>query len=133
MLYSELIEFYPDIRLIHITAALLSGSLFLLRGVAMWSGSPAGMRTPVRYLSYTIDTILLAAAVTLATILHLVPFVDPWITTKILLVLSYVVLGSLALRRSRSVRWRRAFFILAMLVFATIFTVARSHYVLPWT
>lgn len=118
--------------MIHITAALSSGSLFLWRGLAMWSGSPAGMRTPVRYLSYTIDTVLLTAAVLLATMLHLIPFVDPWITTKVLLVVSYVVLGSLALRRTRSVRWRRAFFILALLTFGAIFTVARSHYLLPW-
>ena len=128
-----MIEFYPDIRLIHITAVLFSGSLFLLRGVAMWSGSPAGMRMSVRYLSYTVDTILLAAAITLATMLHLMPFVDTWITTKILLVLTYVTLGSLALRRTRPVQWRRTFFVLAMLVFAAIFTVARSHYVLSWS
>lgn len=90
------------------------------------------MRTSVRYLSYTVDTILLAAAITLATMLHLMPFVDTWITTKILLVLTYVTLGSLALRRTRSVQWRRTFFVLAMLVFAAIFTVARSRYVLSW-
>lgn len=127
-----MIEFYPYIRLIHITAALSSGTLFLLRGAAMWSGSPAGMTTPVRYLSYTIDTILLTAAVMLATMLHLVPFVDTWITTKVLLVVSYVVFGSLALRRTRSALLRRIFFVIAMATFAAIFTVARSHYLLPW-
>lgn len=126
-------EFYPYIRLIHITAALSSGSLFLLRGVAMWKGSPAGMTTPVRYLSYTIDTVLLTAAVMLATMLHLVPFADRWITVKILLVISYVVFGSLALRRTRSGLLRRIFFVIAVTTFAAIFTVARSHYLLPWS
>ena len=64
-----MIEFYPQIRSVHILAVCLSGGLFALRGL----GVLAGMRWPqvafVRYLSYSIDTVLLTAALMLVTIL----------------------------------------------------------------
>ena len=52
------------------------------------------MAAPLRYLSYTIDTVLLTAALMLATILHQYPFVHAWLTVKVLLLVVYVVLGS---------------------------------------
>ena len=54
-----MLEVYPDIKLVHVTAAITSGSLFLLRGIAVnWSGSWA-MTRQVRYLSYAIDILSL--------------------------------------------------------------------------
>ena len=52
------------------------------------------MFAPLRYLSYTIDTVLLTAALMLATILHQYPFVHAWLTVKVLLLVVYIVLGS---------------------------------------
>jgi uncharacterized membrane protein SirB2 len=118
------IEYYEQIRILHVAAALASGGLFALRGVAMWVGSPRGMAAAVRYLSYAIDTLLLGAAVSLATLLQRVPLVDRWITTKIVLVLAYIALGSLALRRAPTLRARRASLIAALLTFAAILWVA---------
>jgi hypothetical protein len=35
-----MLELYPEIKLVHVTAAIASGSLFLLRGIAInWGGS----------------------------------------------------------------------------------------------
>jgi uncharacterized membrane protein SirB2 len=48
------------------------------------------MAAPLRYLSYSIDTVLLTAALMLATILHQYPFVHGWLTTKVLLLFCYV-------------------------------------------
>lgn len=42
---------------------------------------------PLRFLSYTIDTILLTAALMLMTIVAQYPFVDSWLTIKLNLVL----------------------------------------------
>jgi uncharacterized membrane protein SirB2 len=124
---TALIEHFNEIRALHIGAALASGSLFLLRGLAMWNGSRLGMAAPVRYLSYAIDTLLLGAAVTLATLLHRVPPADRWLTTKIALVLLYVVLGSLALKRAPTPRARRLCLVAASLAFGAIYLVARSR------
>ena len=121
-----MIEFYPQIRSVHILAVCLSGGLFALRGL----GVLAGMRWPqvafVRYLSYSIDTVLLTAALMLTTIVQQFPFVDGWLTVKVLLLVPYIVLGYLALRGD-SLRKRLACLAGAMLVFGYIYSVARAH------
>ena len=91
-----MIEFYPEIRWVHIAAVLTSGGLFALRGVAMLAGARWHMAAPLRYLSYTIDTVLLTAALMLATVLHQYPFVHAWLTVKVSFLVVYVVLGSYA-------------------------------------
>src|SRR5262245_20651665 len=97
-----MIEFYPQVKLVHIIAVFMSGSLFLLRRLALHLGGQWAMAAPLRYLSYTIDTVLLTAALMLATMLHQYPFVQSWLTTKLLLLIVYVVLGTFALKRGRT-------------------------------
>lgn len=75
-LVSSMIEFYPQIKAVHIAAVMASGLLFFLRGSAVQLGGKWAMAAPLRYLSYTIDTVLLTAALMLATILHQLPFVQ---------------------------------------------------------
>lgn len=53
-----MIEFYPQIKWVHVAAVLASGSLFLMRGLALHAGANWAMAAPLRYLSYTIDTVL---------------------------------------------------------------------------
>ena len=97
-----MIEFYPQIKWVHVAAVLASGSLFLVRGIAVHAGARWPMTAPLRYLSYTIDTVLLTAALMLVTILHQYPFVHGWLTVKILLLVIYVGLGTYALKRGRT-------------------------------
>src|SRR5687768_11528462 len=101
-----MIELYPQIKWVHVAAVLISGGLFALRGMAMLAGARWYMAAPLRYLSYTIDTVLLTAALMLATMLRQYPFVQSWLTVKVLLLMVYVVLGSYALKRgaTRTVR-----------------------------
>ena len=119
--------FYLEIRAVHIGAVALSGLLMLLRGVAHnWLGASWVMATPVRVLSYTIDTVLLTAALMLTTIVRQYPFVDGWLTMKVLLLVAYIILGYRALRgRNDRVRW--ASLACAALVYGFIVSVARAH------
>ena len=104
-----MIEFYPQIKLVHVVAVLVSGGLFLLRGLAVQlGGAPWAMAAPLRYLSYSIDTVLLTAALMLATVLKQYPFVHPWLTVKVLLLVVYIVLGSYALKRAQTPRVRQS-------------------------
>jgi uncharacterized membrane protein SirB2 len=121
------IEFYAEIKWVHVAAVLSSGALFALRGAVMLVGARWHMAAPLRYLSYTIDTVLLTAALMLATILHQYPFVHAWLTAKVLLLVVYVILGSYALKRgaTRGVRARTYF--AALLVYAFIISIARAH------
>ena len=127
-----MITFYPDIKLVHIAAAMTSGGLFALRAVAML----AGMRWPrfaaVRYLSYTIDTVLLTAAMMLLTILPWAMFANGWLLAKIALLFVYVVLGVLAMRPQRSRRERSLYYAAALLAFAAIYGIARAHHPMGW-
>ena len=127
-----MIEYYLAIKHLHIGAVLASVTLFSLRGVAMLAGSRLAGATPVRWLSYGIDTTLLIAALMLLAVLHLNPFTTPWLAMKLALLLAYIVLGSLALRRGRT-RARRALWLLAALaVFTFMYGVARMHHPAGW-
>lgn len=120
-------EFYLAIKATHIGLVLASGSLFALRGLGVLLGSATAMRAPARRLSYAIDTALLTAAVLLLAILHLNPFTTPWLAAKLVLLVAYIVLGSLALKRARSRPHRALAFCAALLCFAAIYAIARRH------
>jgi|SRR5687767_7670429 uncharacterized membrane protein SirB2 len=122
-----MIEFYPQIKWVHIAAVIASGTLFALRGTGVLAGADWPMFAPLRYLSYTIDTVLLTAALMLATILHQYPFVHGWLTVKVLLLVVYIVLGTLALKRARTRSARAWCFAAALLVYLFIVSVARAH------
>lgn len=123
-----MIEFYPQIKSVHIAAVLLSGMLFLMRGAALHAGANWAMAAPLRYLSYCIDTVLLTAALMLATMLHQYPFVHSWLTMKVLLLIIYIVLGSFALKRGATRRTRMLCWLAALLVFVLIICTARAHH-----
>jgi uncharacterized membrane protein SirB2 len=127
-----MIEFYPQIRFVHILAIFLSGSLFALRGLGMLAGARWPQAFVVRYLSYTIDTVLLTAALMLVAILPAAMFANHWLTVKLVLVVAYVVIGVFALRRVRSRTIRATCYVAALLVFATIVGIARMHHPLGW-
>ena len=122
-----MIEFYPQIRTVHIAAVIASGLLFLLRGASVQLGATWAMAAPLRYLSYSIDTVLLTAALMLVTILHQYPFVHGWLTAKVVLLVVYVVLGSFALKRGRTKTVRVSCWVAALLVYLFIVSIARAH------
>lgn len=123
-----MIEFYPHLRWLHIAAVVASGALFALRGVLMLARSRHVNHAALRHLSVAIDTVLLAAALVLATLLHQYPFVHGWLTVKVLLLVVYIVLGSLALKRARSYGARAWCFAAALATYAGIIAVARAHH-----
>lgn len=121
--------YYLEIRNVHIFSVLASGSLFFLRGIGLnLFGMSWPNAAPVRYLSYTVDTVLLTAALMLTTIVRQYPFIHGWLTVKVLLLVVYIVLGSFALKRAKTRTARLGFFAAALLVFGYIYTVARAHH-----
>lgn len=127
-----MIAFYLQIKLVHVLAVLASGSLFALRGAALLAGQRWAMATPLRYLSYSIDTVLLTAALMLLTILPRGMFANGWLALKLVLLVVYVVLGSLALKRARSDRAHRIAYGAALLTYLYMLGVARTHHPLGW-
>lgn len=120
--------FYLQIKWTHVAAVIASGWLFAVRGAALLAGMRWAMAAPLRYLSYTIDTVLLTAALMLATILHQYPFVHHWLTVKVLLLLAYIVAGSYALKRAHTRSERLWCYLGALALYAGIVSVARAHH-----
>jgi uncharacterized membrane protein SirB2 len=118
---------YLQILWTHIGCVIASGSLFFMRGCMMLAGLPAANHVALRRISVVIDSLLLAAAITLTTIIHQYPFVQAWLTVKVVLLVVYIVLGVFALRRGRTRAIRAGFFAAAMIVFLFIVSVARAH------
>jgi uncharacterized membrane protein SirB2 len=127
-----MIEFYPQMKWVHVAAVICSGLLFALRGGAQLAGARWTMAAPLRYLSYAIDTTLLTAAMMLLTILPWAMFDNGWLGTKLVLLVVYVLLGSLALKRGRSARVRSWCYGAAVLVYLAIIGIARAHHPLGW-
>lgn len=127
-----MIEFYPQIRQFHIFIALLSGALFAVRGAFALAGARWPQALPVKWLSYTIDTALLTAALMLLTILPWAMFGNGWLLAKIALIVAYVLLGVFAMRPGRAARTRAACYVAALLAFAAIYGIARAHHPLGW-
>jgi uncharacterized membrane protein SirB2 len=122
-----MIEFYPEIKWVHVAAVIASGTLFALRGLALNLGAAWPMIWPVRYLSYTIDTTLLTAALMLTAILHQYPFVQSWLTVKVVLLLIYIGLGAYAFSYASTRPARIGCWLAALVVFLGIVSVARAH------
>lgn len=124
----NLLAWYPELKVLHVTVVLLSGALFALRGLAMLGGQTWGMARSVRLGSYAIDTLLLAAGLALWGALGLNPARELWLGVKLLLLLLYIVLGSLALKRARSRSGRVAALVAALACYAYMLSVARLHH-----
>ena len=123
---------YPQIREVHILAVIASGSLFTLRGASSLAGARWPHAAPVRYLSYTIDTTLLTAALMLVTILPAAMFANHWLTLKLVLVVTYVLLGVLAMKRRQAHGIRIGCYFAALATFGWIVGIARMHQPLGW-
>jgi uncharacterized membrane protein SirB2 len=123
-----MIEFYPETRLVHIAAVIASGGLFFLRGLAVQLGAAWAMAAPLRYLSYSIDVVLLTAALMLSSMLRQYPFVQSWLTAKVVLLVVYIVLGSFALKRGRTRAVRKVCFGAAVAVYLAIVAIAQAHH-----
>ena len=88
------------------TMAALSGSLFLLRGIWMLHESSMLAQRWVRIVPHVVDTLLLMSALTMVIWSEQYPFVQSWLTAKVLALIVYIGLGAIALKygKSRTVR-----------------------------
>jgi len=125
-----LVASYTLLVSVHVACVVLSGAGFALRGVWMMQGSPLLARRWVRVLPHGVDTVLLASAIALAVMTEQYPLAHGWLTAKIVGLVAYIVLGTIALKRGRTLRIRIWAFCGALLVFSYIVAVAISKSVL---
>ncbi|MBK5937088.1 MAG: SirB2 family protein [Halorhodospira halophila] len=105
----------------HALAAVVSLGLFIARGILMFRGSAALENKVLRVAPQVADTVLLLTAVVLMVMIAQYPFVDGWLTVKLLGLIAYIVLGVIALRRGRTRQIRMAAFIGGIAVFGYLY------------
>jgi len=123
---------YAALKMIHVAAALLSISGFMLRGSWMLAESPKLNLRAVKIAPHIVDSVFLLSGIWLVVALHLPVLSQPWLMAKLVALVFYVLLGMIALRRGRTKRTRRIAFGLALVTFAYIVGVALTKSVASW-
>ncbi|KAB8038494.1 SirB2 family protein [Janthinobacterium aquaticum] len=121
---------YLALKHFHMGCAAASGALFLLRGLWMLRASSALQQRWVRILPHLVDTALLVSAITLAVWSGQSPGSQPWLVAKLVALVAYIVLGTIAIKRGKTLAVRATAFVAALLVYAYIIMVAVSKQ--PW-
>ena len=81
---------------------------------------------------HVVDTVLLASAIALAMMIGQYPLVHAWLTAKVVGLIAYIVLGTIALKRGRTREIRIAAFCAALLALTYIVAVALTKSALPY-
>lgn len=115
---------YYTLKAIHVGCVVASIAGFAGRYLLMLADSPLRNARALRVAPHLIDTVLLASAVAMAWQLSLNPLHHPWLAAKIVALLVYIVLGTIALRRGRTRGARALTGLAAMLVYAYMVMVA---------
>jgi uncharacterized membrane protein SirB2 len=123
---------YALLKQLHLTTIAVTLALFLLRAFWMVVESQRLHARWVRIVPHVNDTLLLASGIGLAVLLQQYPLVHGWLTAKLLALIAYILLGTVALKRGRTRAQRIAAGIAALLVFGYMVAVARAHDPLPF-
>lgn len=123
---------YLAIKHLHISLVALSLGFFGLRGLWMLTDSSWLKRAWVRWVPHVIDTGLLLSALALCVYLQQYPFVQAWLTAKVLGLLAYIGFGMVALRPNVPRPMKVSALICAMLSVFYILGVAIWHHPASW-
>ena len=120
------------VKAVHVTFVALSFAGFFIRGIWMLKDSPLLEQKWVRISPQVVDTVLLVSAIVLAVQLRLSPMEQSWLLAKIIALLAYIAVGLVALRLGRSKRIRLVAWLLGLVIFLYIVSVALSKSILGW-
>ncbi len=124
---------FATLKAVHLLCVAATYTLFVLRGVWMMRESPNLRKRWVLIAPHVIDTLLIASAVAMAMLIRQYPGSSDWLTAKLIALLVYIALGTMALKRGRTRRQRIAAWIAAQAVFFYIVAVAVTHNPAPWS
>lgn len=120
---------YFAIKHLHVTAAVLSILFFMLRAYWSVSGSALLQRPTTKILPHLIDTVLLVCGVILAV---MIGPAQPWIIAKIVALIAYIGVGTVAIKRGKTPRSRGFAAVVAVAIFFYIVGVALAHNPMSW-
>lgn len=120
---------YVILKHLHMTAAGLSILFFVIRAYWSVSGSALLQTRLIKTLPHVIDTVLLLAGIMLAA---MIGPEQPWILAKIVALIAYILVGTVAIKRGKTARSRAIAAIIAILIFIYIVGVALNKTPLAW-
>lgn len=121
---------YANLKVLHVACVVASATLFFTRGVLMLAAPAALQARWARIVPHLVDTLLLAAAVGMLVVERIDPLDSSWLTAKLVGLLLYVGLGTVALKRGRTRATRTVAWLLALSVLFYIVSVALAKR--PW-
>ncbi|MBT9465270.1 MAG: SirB2 family protein [Hydrogenophaga sp.] len=116
----------------HVGLVMTSVGLFAARALGVLRGQVWPLRPGWRRLSEVVDSALLMAGASLWWLLQLNPLHTPWLGLKLGLLLVYIALGTMAMRRASSTRTRALFLLGALLCVAFMASIALARHPLGW-
>lgn len=120
------------VKTIHVSCVVLSFAGFFVRGIWMMQDSSNLKLRWVKITPHIIDTFLLVSAIVLAVQMYISPFEHSWLMAKIIALLAYIGIGTVALKRGRSKQIRVFAWLLGLTMFMYIVSVAVTKSVLGW-
>lgn len=123
---------YFALKHTHMLLAVLSIAGFIWRGGLRLTDSPLLQRKWLKITPHIIDTLLLLTAIGLLGTLHLNPFAMEWLNVKIIGLVVYIGLGVYTMRIATTRATQATGYVLAIMTFAYIFSVAMTKSPLPF-
>lgn len=118
---------YGAVKSLHVACVAVSIGLFTLRAALQWQGVPWRRWRVLRIAPHVVDTVLLGSALWLCWMIGQYPFVQGWLTAKVLALLAYILLGRIALGRDTARARRVPALVAALCCVVYIVGVALTH------
>ncbi len=117
-------EYYQLIKQIHVATAVISVLGFCVRVWWMYCESNKLNHKISKILPHLNDTLLLVSAITLSNMSGLSPLHEAWLGAKIVFLIGYIVAGSYAIKKGKTLKSRLFAFAIAMICISLIFVSA---------
>jgi len=128
---TDLATHYPLLKQVHVSTVVITGMLFILRYIWMLQDSLQNRPGWIRTLPHINDTLLLFTGLAMASVIQQYPLLDGWLSAKFFALLSYIILGSIALKRGPTRRIRIWAGPAAIICYLYIISAALSRSPLP--
>ena len=120
-------SFYLFVKSIHVLSAVISITGFFIRGIWLIRNNPLLTSRWAKKLPHYNDALLLISALIMVFLSGQYPIILDWLTVKVVALVIYILLGMVALRWGKTKSVRVAAWVLALLTFGFIVSVAYTR------
>jgi len=113
---------------IHISTVVISLVLFNVRAYGLVKNAGWNKKRFLLVLPHINDSLLLFSAIGMCLQIDQYPFVNHWLSVKVIFLLVYIALGLKFMRKSEGVKQRWTLYVLAMCCYIFIVSVAITHH-----